>query len=380
MNKAPLGLAVGGLLTMAAGIGIGRFVYTPILPPMVEAVGLSNSEAGLIASANFVGYLAGALLAAWPGLPGARRGWLMAGLAANAAALAAMGLTTSLTLFLLLRLIAGIASAFALVFSSALVLDRLARVGRSDLAAVHFAGVGSGIAFSAAFVAVMLAQGAAWTSLWFVSAALSLVAMIAVALLVPAEDGAVAAAAGVPAGTRAGVGLLIAAYGLFGFGYVITATFIMALARSAPALAPVEPYLWVIVGLAAAGSVALWGPLARRIGVLKGFAIAALAEAVGVACSVLFVSTAAIVVAGILLGGTFMGLTALGLIAARERGSGDPRARIAMMTAAFGAGQIVGPAFAGYAYDMIGSLTMPSLTAAAALLVAAALALVADRR
>lgn len=380
MNKAPLGLAVGGLLTMAAGIGIGRFVYTPILPPMVEAVGLSNSEAGLIASANFVGYLAGALLAAWPGLPGARRGWLMAGLAANAAALAAMGLTTSLTLFLLLRLIAGIASAFALVFSSALVLDRLARVGRSDLAVVHFAGVGSGIAFSAAFVAVMLAQGAAWTSLWFVSAALSLVAMIAVALLVPAEDGAVAAAAGTPAGTRAGVELLIPAYGLFGFGYVITATFIMALARSAPALAPVEPYLWVIVGLAAAGSVALWGPLARRIGVLKGFAIAALAEAVGVACSVLFVSTAAIVVAGILLGGTFMGLTALGLIAARERGSGDPRARIAMMTAAFGAGQIVGPAFAGYAYDMIGSLTMPSLTAAAALLVAAALALVADRR
>ena len=91
------------------------------------------------------------------------------------------------------------------------------------------------------------------------------------------------------------------------------------------------------------------------------------------------VSTAAIVLAAVLLGGTFMGLTALGLIAARERGTGDPRARLGLMTAVFSAGQIVGPAFAGYIYDLTGSLTLPSLAAAGALTIAAALSLFADR-
>ena len=99
---------------------------------MVEALHLSKSEAGLIASANFVGYLLGAIVATLP-LPGSRRGWLLGALVVNAAGLAAMGMANSLTLLLLLRLIAGVASAFALIFASALVLDRLAQAGRSGL-------------------------------------------------------------------------------------------------------------------------------------------------------------------------------------------------------------------------------------------------------
>jgi predicted MFS family arabinose efflux permease len=380
MNKSPLALAVGGLLAMAAAIGVGRFVYTPILPSMVEALSLSKAEAGLIASANFVGYLTGALLAAMR-LPGSRRAWLLAALAVNALCLAAMGLTTALPLFLLLRLLAGIASAFGLVFSSALVLDRLASVGRSGLSAVHFAGVGSGIAVSAAMVALLLNDGAAWTTLWFASAALAAVASLAVAAMVPAEAAAVAVASpSMRARVSADFVALAAAYGLFGFGYIITATFIVAMVRGTAALRPLEPYIWVLFGLSAAPSVALWTALGRRWGILSAFAVASVVEAIGVAASALWLHSAGVILAALFVGGTFMGLTALGLIAAREMANGDPRARIALMTASFSFGQILGPAFAGFVYDATGSLATPSLAAAAALLLAAMLSTLANRR
>jgi predicted MFS family arabinose efflux permease len=363
MNKSPLALSIGGLLAMAAGIGVGRFVYTPILPPMVEALHLSKSEAGLIASANFVGYLAGALVATLP-LPGARRSWLFGALAVNAIGLAAMGLSSSLVLFLLLRLVAGFASAFALIFASALVLERLAQAGRNGLSAVHFAGVGSGIVASAALVATLHD----WRTMWFASAALAVAAGLAVAVMIPADQQAsrrtkVEGNAPWP---------LITAYGLFGFGYIITATFIVAQVRGSRELANLEPYIWVLVGLGAAPSVAMWGAIARRWGILNGFALAAVIEALGIAASVLWESPATVIAAAVLLGATFMGLTALGLIAAAGR--------IAMMTAAFGVGQIIGPIVAGYLFDLTGSLRLPTLAAAAALLVACILALFSAQR
>lgn len=359
---------------MAAGIGVGRFVYTPILPPMVEALSLTKAEAGLIASANFVGYLAGALLAAVR-LPGSRRTWLLAGLALNAICLAAMAVTTSLALFLLLRLAAGIASAFCLIFSSALVLDRLAATGRGGLSALHFSGVGIGIAVSAALVATL----SDWRGMWLASAGLAVLAGLAVAMIVPA-DAAPSASAGRAPRTKLSPAfvMLAIAYFLFGIGYIITATFLIDIVRGSPAIRHLEPYAWILVGIGAAPSVVLWGALGRRIGILPAFAVASLVEAAGVVASVLWLQTLGVVIAALFLGGTFMGLTALGLIGARETAEGDPRGRIALMTAAFSLGQIIGPAFAGFAYDATGSLTVPSLIAAAGLVLAAVFSLTAE--
>jgi len=366
---------------MAAAIGVGRFVYTPILPRMLEALGLSRSAAGLIASANFLGYLVGALLAALPGLRGSRRRWLLGALAVSAISTAGMGLTHDLPSFLVLRFVGGGASAFVLIFASTLVLAYLAEAGRSALSSLHFAGVGIGVAASAVLVAAMLDEGRTWESLWVASGALSLAGGIAVAALLP---GRIAPARSTGVRNDGGTGgdsslrLWVMAYGLFGFGYIITATFLVAIVRSSPAIRSLEPMIWIAFGLAAAPSVVLWNAVASRRGVPATFAIAAVVEAVGVLASVAWPSAAGVFMAAILVGGTFMGLTALGLVQARALATGDPGRALALMTVAFGLGQIIGPVFAGSVSDRMGSFTAPSIVAGTALLLAAVLARKAD--
>jgi predicted MFS family arabinose efflux permease len=368
-------LALGGLLAMAAAVGIGRFIYTPILPPMQVALGISGSGAGLIASANFVGYLAGALLAALVTLPGDRRAWLVGALLASAATTAAMGLTTDLAAFLLLRLIGGVASALVLILASSLVLERLARHGRRGLTALHFSGVGMGIVVSAGVVASLQAAGRDWTTLWFAGGALALAASCVAAALIPGTPAAATGpATAAPARADGRLRRMTLAYGLFGFGYVITATFIVAMVRGNPVVRPLEPIVWVVVGLSAAPSVLPWMWLARHAGTARAYGAACLAEAVGILASVLWQSEPGLILAAILLGGTFMGLTMLGLMRARELATGDPGRAIAMMTGAFGLGQIIGPVFAGVVRDMTGSFALPSCVAAGGLLVGALLA------
>jgi predicted MFS family arabinose efflux permease len=135
-----------------------------------------------------------------------------------------------------------------------------------------------------------------------------------------------------------------------------------------------ETVIWIVFGLAAAPSVALWAWIAGRFSISAAFALACVIEAAGVLASVAWQTAIGILVAAILVGGTFMGITALGLIQARAMAAGEPRRALALMTGTFGLGQIIGPAFAGIVSDSLGSFTVPSITAAVALVLAAALA------
>ncbi len=366
----PWSLALGGLVSLAVAMGIGRFVYTPILPLMAEALPLTKSEAGLIAAANFLGYLLGALAAA-SRIPGARRTWLMMALALSAATTTLTAGLSSVTALSLVRFAGGVASAFVLVFSSSVILERLAEAGANRLSAVHFAGVGTGIAVSAVLVSMLAMAGVSWRLHWAATGALALLAVPLVAFLVPpdARSSGPTAPAGPVSLTWPLVSLTLS-YGLFGLGYVVTATFLVAIVRGSTEVAHLEPVVWIAVGVSAVPSVALWTALSRRLGIYPTYALACLVEAVGVAASVLVTSATGVVLAALCLGGTFMGITALGLVGARTLSSSDPRRVIALMTAAFGVGQIIGPAIAGWLFDRTGSFTLPSLLAAGALVVA----------
>jgi predicted MFS family arabinose efflux permease len=384
MTIRPLSVAIGGMLAMAAVMGIGRFVYTPILPYMTEALSLTKGEAGLIAAANYLGYLLGALAGATGVVAGNRRSWMLWGVAVSAATTAAMALTVSPYLFMAFRFTGGFAGALYMVFGSALVFERLAAAGRPDLSYVFFAGVGTGITGSALLVSWLGAQGIGWDGQWIATGGLALVASAAIVFLIPPHPG------DTPAPTSGGNGAtdrriipITIGYGLFGFGYVITTTFISAIVRETPAIAHIEPFIWVIVGLGALPSVAWWAWVGRRLGNPASFALACLTEAAGVAATVLFTDPTVVLIGAFLTGGTFVGITAVGLFTVADiaKTSGaDPRRVIALMTGVFGIGQMIGPAFGGYVADITGTFTAPSLIASATLVVAAGLGMMTRRR
>ena len=374
---SPARLAIGGMLAMASAFGIGRFVYTPILPVMIADGALTPASAGIVAAANFFGYLLGALAGASAATQRHPRLFFLGGLLAGGLSLAGMAAPPSIPVFSIMRFVGGFGSAFVIVCLSSMALEPLVRAGRIGLSAAPFAGVGFGIAFSSGLVSALAAAGVGWKAMWVANALVSTAMALLLFFLLPAPS--LPAHAPAPAG-RGGLprispalAALVVSYGLFGFGYVITATFLVAIVRETASLATLEPYAWAIVGLAGALSIPFWSWVARRTTDVFAYVAGCLVEATGVALSVVSPTPATIIISGIFLGGTFMAITAIGLGIARRLTQMAPQRAQAIMTSAFGLGQIVGPALAGHMRETSGSFVAPSLIAAAALVVAGAL-------
>jgi MFS family permease len=142
-------VCLAALTSLAVAMGIGRFAFTPLFPLMVRD-GLLDSQAGaMLAAANYLGYLAGALAAARMRTRPARL--LAFGLLGTVLITAAVGWTASPFWWAVLRFLAGVMSAWTLVATSAWGLGWLAALGRPGLAGVVFAGVGLGIAAAGLF-------------------------------------------------------------------------------------------------------------------------------------------------------------------------------------------------------------------------------------
>ncbi len=360
---------------MVASIGFGRFVFTPLLPDLMVGLQLSPADAGIIASSNYVGYLLGAVLAGLGWAAGRERPMFLWALMATTLLLAALpfGITTAGVSAI--RFAAGFASAFVMVFGTNLVFSQLEAAGRNDLQAVYYGGIGIGIAVSALLLLALHGLSADWSTGWYAAAVLALVASLVSWALVPADPKHDHDETAEPAlaWTRKMIAITLA-YGLSGFGYVITATFLVAIVREANAHLSFEGLVWLVTGIAATPSVLLWLPIVRRSGLAVAFSAVCLLLAAGVAASVLLPAPAGPLIGGLLLGGTFVAIVAYGLQIGRLLSPNAPRRALAYMTAAFGIGQIIGPAVAGHLAEFTGSYVPGSLLAAAALLLAAVLA------
>jgi MFS family permease len=367
-------IAAAGLTALAVAMGIGRFAFTPILPMMQQDTGLPVADGGWLASANYLGYLLGAVSVAALALrvrpaTGIRGGLLVIGMATLG-----MGLETRFPGWIMLRALAGIATAWVLVFASAWCLEGLALARRPLLNGVVFAGVGTGIAVAGGFCLALMRLSATSAQAWIGLGVLSLAGTAVIwRLFVGAGENA-----RVDEGRRSPpVGWqwdadsvrLVLCYGAFGFGYIIPGTFLPAMARRVIHDPLVFGWAWPVFGVAAAVSTLAAVVWSRRIGNRRLWLLGHLVMAFGVALPAWWPGIGSIMIAALLVGGTFMVITLAGMQEARVVAGPQAARLMAAMTSAFAVGQIAGPICVSYLVGPDADLSGPLLAACLVLLV-----------
>ena len=332
----------------AVAMGLGRFSFTPILPLMTGQAGLSSAAGALMATANYLGYLVGPVLTLiFPRLVSSRVLYRCS-VVLVVVSLLGMSLTTNELVWLGLRFLAGAVSAllFVMIASSAAYHCRVA--ARHVIGWVY-GGIGTGITLSGILI-LALGSGGSWQQAWWAVALASVVLAVPAWLLPlhPAVQRSPRTGRGKQTGVRVrhrifpGFTPLVVSYFLEGVGYIIAGTFLVtAVAASSPGW--VGNSTWILVGLAAAPSSALYGALSHRISAPTLLASALALQAVGMALPAVLPGALAALVAGACFGATFQGITTLAMTIGAT--SGVPHA-VSILTIMFSIGQVVGPLLA----------------------------------
>lgn len=353
-------IALAGLVSLAVAMGIGRFAFTPILPMMLSDGVVDLPGASWLASANYFGYMLGAIFCTLQPWIWARLRWLPA-LAFSSLVRAGLLATGTLTLAMAwhfpaawpaLRFAAGVTSAVVFVYTSGWCLARLSRLGVPSMGGIIYAGPGAGIVVSGLLASGMVARH--WTAAtgWMILGVLAFGLSATVWRIFRGGDerlralgppGAQAASLSAPAnhGT-AEMAVLTLAYSLAGFGYIITATFLPVIARAAlPGSAWLDLF-WPIFGLGVMAGALLatrlpHGDMRVRLGICYAL------QALGIFASLWSPSLAGFVVGSLLLGIPFTAITFFGLQEVRRLRPATASSYIGLLTAAYGVGQIAGP-------------------------------------
>ncbi len=362
--------ALACAVVLAVALGVGRFAFTPLLPLMLNSGALDIRHGGWLASANYAGYLIGALSCAAIRIDHARM--VRLALAGTIALTLAMGIIHLFWMWAAIRFAAGVVSAWAFVFASQWGLRRLAELDAHGLAGVIYAGPGVGIVATGLLGAAAAALGVPAPSVWIGFALCSAVAGVfvwqAFAHRAPvARSPAHAAKSVANASARVDSIGLVGLYGLAGFGYIITATFLPVIARQALPASPWPDLFWPAFGLAliAGALVAARLPLSWDNRLLC--AACYLIQALGILLGIVFPSALGFGIGSLLLGLPFTAITLFAMREARRLRGEAAAGLMGYATASYGLGQIAGPLVAAPIAAHTGSFSIALWIAVAAL-------------
>tara|TARA_R110002094_G_scaffold28594_4_gene41619 strand:- start:182 stop:1375 length:1194 start_codon:yes stop_codon:yes gene_type:complete len=347
-----------GILSLILMLGIARFAYTPLLPLMQQQAGLGVSEGGWLAAFNYLGYLCGALIASLVSNLIIKDRLYRIGLIVAVITTAGMGLTDNLWLWSALRFFAGLSSAAGMLLGSGLILNWLIRHNHHSELGIHFSGAGLGIALCAIAVELM-SQHFDWSQQWLLLTLLGTLILIpAWAWLPPPNSTSQTNSGGSMVDnppSQAFMRLFMAAYFCAGVGYVISATFIVAIVEQLPGLEGKGAWTFMVMGLAAAPAAIIWDLIARRIGNLNALIWACILQIVGILLPVIDPSLTFSMLGAVLFGGTFVGIVSLVLTMAGRYYPTRPAKMMGKMTLSYGVAQILAPAITGLLAERSGN-------------------------
>ncbi|MEX3852605.1 YbfB/YjiJ family MFS transporter [Paraburkholderia sp. BR10923] len=389
--------ALACMAALAVALGIGRFAFTPLLPLMLHGAALGQphldiQHGGWLASFNYAGYFVGAMTCAALRAEPARM--VRVGLAATVLLTLAMGVTGQFWVWALVRFVAGAVSAWTFVFASQWGLRRLAELGANEWSGVIYTGPGVGIVGTGLLVSVAGGYGAVvgWIGFALIGAVLTVLVWpvfgetrrVGAAKPAVANSSTAKSAAGSRAGanppprtagvrtSRADAFWLVLLYGIPGFGYIITATFLPVIARHALPGSAWPDLFWPMCGAALIVGALLAARLPLHWDNRTLLAGSYVLQAIGIALGIVWPTAGGFSLGSILIGLPFTAITLFAMREARRLRGDDAAGLMGYATAAYGIGQIAGPLVAAPIAAHTGSFSLALWLAAGALLAGAA--------
>ncbi|QRX84817.1 YbfB/YjiJ family MFS transporter [Glaciimonas sp. PAMC28666] len=376
MRKEAWRVAVCGALALAVAMGIGRFAFTPLLPIMLNDGVVNLTSGGWLATANYVGYFIGAMLCVI--LRGSPTHFIRVGLIATVLLTLGMGLSNApdLRLLILLRTLSGITSSLVFVFASGWCLQRLSQLRAPALGGVIYCGPGIGILITGLPASTMVAHNWSAAQGWLLFSLLALLLSASVWRTFSGSANTSAPFAEIshqaePLQVRRQAIELVLIYGVGGFGYIITATFLPVIARQALPGTHWPDLLWPLFGIGVAFGALLATRIPERYDNRLLLAICYVLQAIGVMMGTVLPTASGFALGCLLLGLPFTAITLFAMREARRLYGDHARSLMGWLTAVYALGQIIGPPLATYLVKRTGSFTASLSVAALSLLAGA---------
>lgn len=356
-------------------VGIARFAYTPMIPEMISAGVLSQSLAGLLATANYAGYLSGAFLIAMIQSSALKIRLYQLGLLGAVLTTGLMGFSSNEWLWYLLRYLAGLSSSAGVLIGAGLLMSWLLRQGHKPELGIFFSGLGIGIVITA-ILAELIRAHFSWNQQWLIYAAAALVLLLPVWRWSPdyrrsLPTRVTAATEGVSERSRFML-LLQLSYFCAGVGYVVTATFLVAIAEASPLLSGRGWLIWLVAGISAAPACWLWDLLVRRQGDWQALLWAYLLNAFSVLLLMTMSGLTGVMLSAITYGASFIGIVSMTLSMVGRLYPDNPSRPMSRLTFSYGIAQMLAPAMVGYMAesdgDYISSLMLTLMVMGAGIL------------